>query len=154
MSCVCVSLCINNVWGQFHMKVSSPVTCHWAWYFTLNQIHISAAHWPKIQTYSSSMQLPWCAVSVCSLSSFWSGSIKNDRPTLSHLIRREYWIHEACRIFRKLFLRPSIALCSLAWMQRVGVRPLGHRTDNTPPDGSLLWPVTQRSWGPSRVNRD
>lgn len=80
-------------------------------------------------------------------------SIRKDRPAWSGLIRGWGWIHKAGRIFRKVFLRPSIASHCSAWMPRVAVRPLRHRADNTPPDGSLLWPVTPRSRGQSRVNR-
>lgn len=50
-------------------------------------------------------------------------------------------------------LRPPVASHSSAWMQKVGVCPLRHRADNTAPDGSVLWPVTQRSGGHSGVNR-
>lgn len=38
-------------------------------------------------------------------------------------------------------------------MRRVAGHPIRHRADNTPPDGSLLWPVTPRSRGQARVNR-
>lgn len=84
---------------------------------------------------------------------FCPTSIRKDRPARSELIRGWGWIHKAGRIFRKVFLRPSIASHCLAWMPRVAVRPLRRRADNTPPDGSLLWPVTPRSRGQSRVNR-
>lgn len=84
---------------------------------------------------------------------FHPTSIRKDRPKWSQLIRGRGWIHKAGRIFRKVFLRPSIASHCPAWMLRVAVHPLRHRADNTPPDGSLLWPVTPRSWGQSRVNR-
>lgn len=54
---------------------------------------------------------------------------------------------------RTAVLRPSMVSRSSAWMPRLAVRPLRHRADNTAPDGSVLWPVTQRSQGHGRVNR-
>lgn len=146
---------------QFHMEVNGKHLQQCAFeqgIYPQTNPQISAAQWPKIQVYSCSRQLPQCAVYVCNLSSFWSSSIKKTGP---HYRTRSEGKVEFIKLggcsercwSRPAVLLPSIASRSSAWMQRVAVRPLGHRADNTAPDGSVLWPVTPRSRGQSRVNR-
>lgn len=138
------------------LKVQFLALCHWARVLLKNRSILVLLSGHRYRILVTARQLPWCAARMCSLSSPLLSSIKISRPTLSELIREPGWIHAAGRMFRKVFLPfsgPSIASHRLVWMQRLVVRPLRHRADNTAPDGILLWPVTPRSQGQCKVKR-
>lgn len=143
-----------NVCEQFHIKVSFPAFCHWA-RLKIGPILVQLSGQKYRVIYCR--QIPWCAARMCAVFlPFAPAQLKNDRPALSELIRGQCGIHTAGRMFRKVFLLfsgPWIASHWFVWMQRVAVHPFRHRADNTAPDGSLLWPVTQRSQGQSSVKR-
>lgn len=128
--------------------------------FSPKQIHISAAQWTKIMVYSCSSSSPGVLYVCATFLPSGPAQLKKPDPHYQTWSEGEVEFMKLggcsercfCRS-RAAVLRPSIASRSSAWMQRVSVRPLRHRADNTAPDGCVLWPVTPGSRGQSRVNR-
>lgn len=116
----------KHVWELFHVMVS------------VKQIHISAAQWPKIQNYSCSRQLPWCALFLPS----GPAQLKKG-STLSDLIRGQGWIYKARRMFRQVSLLEEDS-SSQAFN---GITQLGLNAVRLLPVPFVIEPITQLQMG-------